>query len=139
MRVYASSNRRGSSFTLNMPPLACGRMRTGACMRGGVCCHLGLYAKSVSCWASLDDVVLEKVHAEVRTIEAFCEGAGRSDDDALERRQRNGRLDAIFRCKRWCRMCRIVRGRLHRVPTCTFSEHEVVRKVAARMHFTRSG
>jgi hypothetical protein len=38
--------------------------------------------------------VVENVHAEVRTRDAF-DGAGRSDDDAVEKRQRRGRLDAI--------------------------------------------
>jgi hypothetical protein len=63
-------------------------------MRGGVCCHLGLSADSVSYPGPRDGVVVENVHAEVRTRDAF-DGAGRSDDDAVEKRQRSGLLDAI--------------------------------------------
>jgi regulator of Ty1 transposition protein 109 len=63
-------------------------------MRGGVCCHRGLSAASVSNSDARDGLVVENVHAEVRTRDAL-EGAGRSDDDAEERRQRMGRLEAI--------------------------------------------
>jgi hypothetical protein len=41
-----------------------------------------------------EGAVVENVHAEVRTRDAL-DGAGRSDDDAEERRQRMGRLEAI--------------------------------------------
>lgn len=68
-------------------------------MRGGVCCHRGLSADSVSYSGPRDGVVVEKAHAEVRTSEGFDDCAGRSDDDAVESRQRIGRLDAIvFDC-----------------------------------------
>jgi len=63
-------------------------------MRGGVCCHRGLSAASVSYSESLRRGVFENAHAEVRTTEAFG-GAGRSDGDAVEKRHRSGRLDAI--------------------------------------------
>jgi hypothetical protein len=92
--MYASSKRFGSSLTLRTPPCASGRIRKGAVMRGGVFCHRGLSAASVSYSGACDGVVLENVHAEVRTRDAF-EGAGRSGDDVAEKRQRSGRRDAI--------------------------------------------
>jgi len=64
-------------------------------MRGGVCCHRGLSAASVSCSGSREGVVVEKVHAEVRTREALDDCAGRSDDDAVDRSERSGRTEAI--------------------------------------------
>jgi hypothetical protein len=93
--MYASSSRRGSSLTWKTPPRACGRIRKGAIIRGGVCCHRGLSAASVSCSGSLDGVVVENVHAEVRTRAAFEVWAGRRDDDAVDSKQRNDLLDAI--------------------------------------------
>ena len=41
-----------------------------------------------------DGVVLENAHAEVRTRDGF-EGAARSGDEAAEKRQRMGLLEAI--------------------------------------------
>lgn len=64
-------------------------------MRGGVRCHLGLSAASASYSGPLDGAVVENAHAEVRTRAAFEGCAGRSDDDAVERSERSGRLDAI--------------------------------------------
>lgn len=64
-------------------------------MRGGVCCHLGLSAASVSYSGPLDGAVVENAHAEVRTREAFEGCTGRSDDDAVDKNERSGRLDAI--------------------------------------------
>jgi hypothetical protein len=63
-------------------------------MRGGVCCHRGLSAASVSYSGPLHARVVENVHAEVRTRDAF-DGVGRSDDEAVEKKQRSGRLAAI--------------------------------------------
>jgi hypothetical protein len=40
-------------------------------------------------------VVLENAHAEVRTMHVFGVCAGRSDDEAVETRDRSGRLEAI--------------------------------------------
>jgi hypothetical protein len=73
-------------------------------MRGGVCCHRGLSAPSVSSSGARDGVVLENAHAEVRTRDGF-EGAARSGDEAAEKRQRRGLLEAI----------EAVRGRCGRV------------------------
>lgn len=64
-------------------------------MRGGVCCHRGRYAASVSCSGPRDGVVVEKAHAEVRTREALAHCAGHSDADAVDSRERRGRFDAI--------------------------------------------
>lgn len=64
-------------------------------MRGGVCCHLGLFAASVSYSGSWTEVVVENVHAEVRTMEALEGCAGRSDDEARHTRERSGRFEAI--------------------------------------------
>jgi len=67
-------------------------------MRGGVCCHRGLSAASVSYSGARDGVVVEKAHAEVRTrvgLEAF---EHRSDGAAEESRLRVARLDAIVAC-----------------------------------------
>jgi hypothetical protein len=49
----------------------------------------------VSYSGPLNAVVVEKAHAEVRTRDAFDVCAGRSDDDAVEKRQQRGRLEAI--------------------------------------------
>src|SRR5690242_14597426 len=66
-RTYASSSLLGSSLTLKTPPFAAGRILKGACMRGGVCCHRGLSAASVSYSGARDGAEVEKAHAEVRT------------------------------------------------------------------------
>lgn len=63
-------------------------------MRTGVCCHRGLSAASISSSGARNGVHVENVHAEVRTRDAL-DGAGRSGDDAAEKRQRSGRLEAI--------------------------------------------
>jgi hypothetical protein len=93
--MYASSNLFGSSLTLNTPPLGCGRNRKGAIILAGVFCHRGRSAASVSYSVSFNGVVVEKAHAEVRTRDAFDDCAGRSEDEAVENRQRRGRLEAI--------------------------------------------
>ena len=95
IRTYASSNLLGSSLTLYMPPFAAGRILKGACMRGGVCCHRGLSAASVSCSGARDGVVVEKAHAEVRKrvgLEAWTQRRGGAADES---RLRVARFDAI--------------------------------------------
>lgn len=67
-------------------------------MRGGVCCHRGRSAASVSYSGARDGVVVEKAHAEVRTrvgLEAYEQ---RSDGAAEESRLRVARFDAIVAC-----------------------------------------
>jgi hypothetical protein len=64
-------------------------------MRGGVFCHRGASIASVSRASALDELDVENVHAEVRTRRAFDDFVGRSDDDAVQKRQRAGRLAAI--------------------------------------------
>ena len=49
----------------------------------------------MSCSGPLDGAVVENVHAGVRTKEGFEGRDGRSEDEAFEKRQRIGRLDAI--------------------------------------------
>ena len=83
-------------------------------------------------------MVVENAHAEVRTMEAF-DGAGRSDDDAVEKRQRSGRLDAIgaIGCKLILQGRILPLGRRH---SSLFSEVQMVRKVAAsRSHLAGCG
>lgn len=63
-------------------------------MRGGVCCHRGRSAASVSDSGPRDGALDENVHAEVRRRGAFG-GAVRSDDEAAEKRHRMGLLEAI--------------------------------------------
>lgn len=93
--MYASSNLRGSSLTLKTGPLGNGRVRNGAVMRGGVCCHRGRSACSVSKSGALDGALVENAHAEVRT-RACREGDDDDDDDVtVEMRVRRGRADAI--------------------------------------------
>ena len=64
-------------------------------MRGGVCCHRGRVAASVSDSGALVGVVVENAHAEVRTRVALDGSAGRSDDEAVETSDWSGRLEAI--------------------------------------------
>ena len=45
--------------------------------------------------------MLEKAHAEVRTRVALDVCAGRSDDDAVETRDRSGRFEAIGTATNW--------------------------------------
>lgn len=82
---------------MNTPPFAAGRILKGACMRGGVCCHRGLSAASVSYSGARDEVVVEKLeaHAEVRTRAGLEMFAQRSDGAAEERRLRVACFDAI--------------------------------------------
>jgi len=57
-------------------------------------------------------VVLENAHAEVRTRDAFDGSAGRRADEAVEARDRSGRLEAI-EAVRMCDIGGVVRfGRL---------------------------
>lgn len=53
-------------------------------------------------------VVVENGHAEVRTRDAFDGGAGRRADEAVETRDRSGRLEAI-EAVRMCDVGRAVR------------------------------
>lgn len=69
-------------------------------MRGGVCCHRGLSAASVSYSGARDGVEVEKAHAEVRTRVGLEACEQRSDDAAEESRLRVARLDAIVACVR---------------------------------------
>jgi hypothetical protein len=64
-------------------------------MRGGVCCHRGLSAASVSYSGPRAGVVDENAHAEVRTREAFDVCAGRRQEDAVESNGRTERFEAI--------------------------------------------
>jgi len=66
-------------------------------MRGGVCCHRGLSAASVSYSGARDGVVVEKLeaHAEVRTRAGLEVFAHRSDGAGEEKRLRVARFDAI--------------------------------------------
>lgn len=64
-------------------------------MRGGVCCHRGRVAASVSDSGALTGVVVENAHAEVRTRVALDGRAGRSDDEAVDTSDWSGRLEAI--------------------------------------------
>lgn len=63
-------------------------------MRGGVCCHRGRSAASVSNSGPRNGALVENVHAEVRKRGAFG-GAVRSVDEAAEKRHRMGLLEAI--------------------------------------------
>lgn len=78
-----------------MPPDACGRILKGATMRGGVCCHLGLSAASVSCSGPHEGELVENAQAEVRTRGALAGCEGRSDDVEVVRSERRGRIEAI--------------------------------------------
>lgn len=64
-------------------------------MRGGVCCHRGRSADSVSCSGAKLGEVVENEHAEVRTREGFEDCAGRSVDEVMRCRHRIDRFDAI--------------------------------------------
>lgn len=69
-------------------------------MRGGVCCHRGLSAASVSYSGARDGVVVEKLeaHAEVRTRVCLEVFALRSDSAAEEKKLRAARFEAIVAC-----------------------------------------
>lgn len=97
MRIYASSNLRGSSFTLKTGPLGNGRVRKGAIMRAGVFCHRGRSAGSVSYSGLRVGVEVENVHAEVSGKHLRGARAGRSGDDVEVINVRSGRFDAIGR------------------------------------------
>lgn len=64
-------------------------------MRGGVCCHRGLSAASVSYSGARDGVVVEKAHAEVRTRVGLEAWAQRRDGAAEDSKLRVARFDAI--------------------------------------------
>lgn len=67
-------------------------------MRGGVCCHRGLSAASLSYSGARDGVVVEKAHAEVRTRVRPVPWEHRSEGAAEENRVRVARLEAIVAC-----------------------------------------
>jgi hypothetical protein len=67
-------------------------------MRGGVCCHRGLPAASVSYSGARDGAVVDKAHAEVRTTAGLEAWEQRSAGVAEESRRWIGRLDAIVAC-----------------------------------------
>lgn len=67
-------------------------------MRGGVCCHRGLSAASVSYSGAFDEEVVEKAHAEVCTRVVLEVRRHRSDDTVEVSRLRVALLDAIVAC-----------------------------------------
>ena len=69
-------------------------------MRGGVCCHLGRSAASVSYSGPCDGVVVENAHAEVRTREDLEDCAGRNAVEAVDSSDRIGRFEAIVASNR---------------------------------------
>lgn len=84
-------------MTSKTGPSGSGRVRKGATIRAGVCCHRGLPVDSVSYSGARTAVDVENAHAElsVKALRMGC--AERRDDDAVFIMLRRGVLDAIGR------------------------------------------
>ena len=76
-------------------PRGSGRVRNGAVMRVGVCCHRGRSAASVSYSGARVRVVVENAHAEVSMKHLLRGGVALTAEPVQDITLRKDRFDAI--------------------------------------------